>query len=147
MINILVVHGPNLDLLGERAPQLYGKDTLEEINSLLEEEAEKNSIKLKIFQSNSEGDIINFLKNNRKWAHGLVINPAAYTHTSVAIRDTIEALGIPTIEVHLSNIYKREKFRHKSLIAPVSTAQISGLGKYSYILALQGMVSLIKEQK
>lgn len=144
MVNILVVHGPNLDLLGEREPRVYGKDTLESINSLLQKEAKNNKAELKIFQSNSEGDIISFLGNNRKWAEGIIINPAAYTHTSVAIRDAIKAFNIPTVEVHLSNIYAREEFRHKSLIAPVAVATISGFGKQSYVLALYGLLELIK---
>jgi len=143
MNKILVVHGPNLDLLGEREPNVYGKDTLENINSLLQKEAEKNNAELKIFQSNSEGDIVNFLRDNRKWAEGIIINPAAYTHTSVAIRDAIKALNIPTVEVHLSNIYAREEFRQKSLISPVAVATISGFGKQSYMLALHGILSLI----
>ncbi|MCK4905680.1 type II 3-dehydroquinate dehydratase [bacterium] len=144
MIKILVIHGPNLDLLGEREPNVYGKDTLEGINSLLQKEAKKNDIELKTFQSNSEGDIVNCLGDNRKWAKGIIINPAAYTHTSVAIRDAIKALGIPTVEVHLSNIYAREEFRQKSLIAPVAVATISGFGKQSYVLALYGLLSLVK---
>jgi len=144
MIKILIVHGPNLDLLGEREPDVYGKDTLENINSLLQKEAEKNGVELKTFQSNSEGDIVNFLRDNRKWAEGIIINPAAYTHTSVAIRDAIKALSIPTVEVHLSNIYAREEFRQKSLIAPVAVATISGFGKQSYVLALYGLLNLIK---
>ncbi len=143
MIKIVVVHGPNLDLLGEREPSVYGKDTLESINSLLQKEAEKKDVELKTFQSNSEGDIVNFLRDNRKWAEGIIINPAAYTHTSVAIRDAVKALNIPTVEVHLSNIYAREEFRQKSLIAPVAVATISGFGKQSYILALYGLLDLI----
>ena len=147
MIKILVVHGPNLDLLGEREPNVYGKDTLENINTLLQKEAEKNKVELKIFQSNSEGDIVNLLRDNRKWAEGIIINPAAYTHTSVAIRDAVKALNIPTVEVHLSNIYAREEFRQKSLIAPVAVATISGFGKQSYVLALYGLLSLTKTKK
>ena len=147
MIKILVVHGPNLDLLGEREPNVYGKDTLEDINSLLQKEAKKNDVELKTFQSNSEGDIVNFLRDNRKWAEGIIINPAAYTHTSVAIRDAIKALNILTVEVHLSNIYAREEFRQKSLIAPVAIATISGFGKQSYVLALYGILSIIKGQR
>ncbi|MDD5454360.1 MAG: type II 3-dehydroquinate dehydratase [Candidatus Ratteibacteria bacterium] len=146
MNKILVVHGPNLDLLGEREPGIYGKDTLETINSLLKKEAQKNNVELKVFQSNGEGDIVNFLRDNRKWAEGIILNPAAYTHTSVAIRDAVKALNIPTVEVHLSNIYAREEFRQKSLIAPVAVATISGFGKQSYILALYGLLNLIKDK-
>ncbi len=146
MAKILVVHGPNLDLLGEREPGVYGKDTLENINSLLQKEAAKNNAEIKFFQSNSEGDIVNFLRDNRKWAEGIVLNPAAYTHTSVAIRDAVKALNIPTVEVHLSNIYAREEFRQKSLIAPVAVATISGFGKQSYVLALYGLLNLIKNK-
>jgi 3-dehydroquinate dehydratase-2 len=147
MIKILVVHGPNLDLLGEREPSIYGKDTLANINSLLQKEAGKNNVELRTFQSNSEGDIVNFLGDNRKWAEGIIINPAAYTHTSVAIRDAVKALNIPTVEVHLSNIYAREEFRQKSLIAPVAFATISGFGKQSYVLALYGLLNLIAPKK
>lgn len=147
MINILLVHGPNLDLLGEREPDVYGSDTLEDINNLLKGEASKKGVELKIFQSNSEGDIVNFLRDNRKWAQGVIINPAAYTHTSVAIRDAVQSLDIPTVEVHLSNIYAREEFRQKSLIAPAAVAQITGFGKHSYILALQGILNFIKKDK
>jgi len=147
MNNILVVHGPNLDLLGEREPGVYGKDTLESINSFLQKEAEKNNVELKVFQSNSEGDIVSSLRDNRKWAEGIIINPAAYTHTSVAIRDAVKALSIPTVEVHLSNIYAREEFRQKSLIAPVAVATISGFGKQSYVLALYGLLNLITKKE
>ena len=147
MNKILVVHGPNLDLLGEREPGVYGKETLESINSLLQKEAKNNKAELKIFQSNSEGDIISFLGDNRKWAEGIIINPAAYTHTSVAIRDAIKAFNIPTVEVHLSNIYAREEFRQKSLIAPVAVATISGFGKQSYVLALYGLLNLITKKE
>jgi 3-dehydroquinate dehydratase-2 len=147
MNKILVVHGPNLDLLGEREPGVYGKDTLESINSLLQKEAKNKKAELKIFQSNSEGEIISFLGDNRKWAEGIIINPAAYTHTSVAIRDAIKAFNIPTVEVHLSNIYAREEFRQKSLIAPVAVATISGFGKQSYVLALYGLLNLITKKE
>jgi len=147
MVNILVVHGPNLDLLGEREPGVYGKDTLESINSLLQKEAKENNVELKVFQSNSEGDIVSSLRDNRKWAEGIIINPAAYTHTSVAIRDAVKALSIPTVEVHLSNIYAREEFRQKSLIAPVAVATISGFGKQSYVLALYGLLNLITKKE
>jgi len=144
MVNILVIHGPNLNLLGTREKEVYGEDTLKDINTLIQEEAKKQDVELKLIQSNHEGEIVDTIGKNSNWAQGMIINPGAYTHTSVAIRDAILATKIPTIEVHLSNIYAREEFRHKSLIAPACVGQISGLGKYSYVLALQGITVIIK---
>jgi len=138
--NILVIHGPNLNLLGKREPEIYGSETLDDINNKLANIAEKNDIKLKFFQSNSEGEIVTFIGNNMNQADGIIINPAAYTHTSVAIRDALTAINIPTIEVHLSNIYQREEFRHFSYVSPVAIGVISGLGSYSYELALLAMI-------
>lgn len=135
-MNVLVVHGPNLNLLGTREPDVYGKTTLSDINAMLVEEAGKLDIELKAVQSNVEGELVNAIQEAVGWADGIVINPAAYTHTSVALRDAIAAVGLPTVEVHLSNVYKREEFRHRSLIAPVATGQIAGFGADSYRLAL-----------
>jgi len=146
MKKILVIHGPNLDLLGEREIDIYGKITLKEINDSLKKLAKKRGIQLKIFQSNHEGEIVSLIGKAKDKFDCLIINPAAYTHTSLAIRDAISALGIPTIEVHISNIYAREKFRHTSLIAPVAKGQISGFGPKSYLLALEAAVDLIKEK-
>lgn len=143
MSKILVIHGPNLNLLGKREPEVYGNVTLNEINQRLEELAKEQQVELKIIQSNHEGEIVDEIQKTD--AEAMIINPAAFTHTSIAIRDAITARGIPTIEVHISNIYKREEFRHKSLIAPVCVGQISGLGTQSYLLALQSSIELMKE--
>lgn len=147
MHKILVIHGPNLDLLGKREPEVYGKVTLKQINTGLLALAKKNKIKLDIFQSNHEGEIVDLIGKAKAAYDCLLINPAAYTHTSVAIRDAISASGIPAIEVHLSNIYSREEFRHTSLIAPVAHGQISGFGKESYFLGLQAAIQLLKSPK
>ncbi len=146
-MKILVVHGPNLSLLGSRETKVYGQVSLSEINALIKEKADELGIELEVFQSNSEGAIIDKLISVREKVSGVIINPAAYTHTSVAIRDCISAIQIPTIEVHISNIYARENFRHKSVIAPVCIAQISGFKHYSYILALEGLIWYLKTQK
>lgn len=141
-MKILVIHGPNLDLLGKREPDVYGKATLDEINSNLKKLAKKYKVELEIFQSNHEGDIVDCIgKSTKEKVDKIIINPAAYTHTSVAIRDAIAACNIPTVEVHLSNIYAREDFRHTSLIAPVAVGQISGFGPESYYMALTAAVS------
>ncbi|MBD3183919.1 type II 3-dehydroquinate dehydratase [Candidatus Poribacteria bacterium] len=144
---IIVVHGPNLNLLGKRETDVYGQNTLEDINQQLQELADSMNIEVKIMQSNSEGEIVSFIGENMGWADGIVINPAAYTHTSVAIRDAISALDIPTAEVHLSNVFKREGFRHFSYITPVSTGVICGFGADGYLLALEAVVRQIKLRK
>ncbi|MCX7994265.1 MAG: type II 3-dehydroquinate dehydratase [candidate division WOR-3 bacterium] len=136
MPKILLIHGPNLNLLGKRKNEIYGNLSLEEINHRINEYAEKKGIKIDIHQSNSEGEIVGMIHKAEGY-DGLVINPGAYTHTSIAIRDAIEATKIKAIEVHISNIYARETFRHKSLIAPVCIGQITGLSWYGYILALE----------
>ena len=135
-MNILIIHGPNLNLLGEREIEIYGHSTLKEINSYIRNYAKTKKIKLKIFQTNHEGEIIDLIAANRKWADCLIINPAAFTYYSYAIRDAIKAVNLKTVEVHLSDIKKRESFRKKSIILPVCAKQISGLGKDSYIKAL-----------
>ena len=147
MKKILVIHGPNLDLLGKREPQIYGKVSLEKINREIKALAKKEKIALSIIQSNHEGQIVDIIGDARKKYDVLIINPAAYTHTSVAIRDAIAAAGVKTIEVHLSNIYAREEFRQTSLIAPVCAGQISGFGANSYILAFRAALSLIPSKK
>jgi len=145
--NVLVIHGPNLNLLGKREPEIYGKFTLEEINKEIRNFAKKEKINVKIFQANSEGEIIDIIqRESEKWADVLVINPAAYTHTSLAIREAISSVKIPTIEVHISNIYKREEFRHHSFISPVSEGGIYGFGKKSYILGLQAAIYILKKR-
>ena len=136
MTKILVVNGPNLNLLGDREPDIYGKITLKDVNDKMSELAKKLNLEIDFFQSDHEGEIVEKIGNSRKNFDWLIINPAAYTHTSVAIRDAISAAKIPAIEVHISNIYAREEFRQKSLIAPVCVGQISGFGLSSYLLAL-----------
>ncbi len=143
MKNVLVIHGPNLNLLGTRETNIYGAKTLDDINSELIELANKNYIKLNIFFSNHEGDIINFIQNNAKDANALIINPAAYTHTSIAIRDAILAYDLIMIEVHLSNIYKREGFRQKSYFHDIAKGVIMGLGSDGYFLALRHLITLL----
>ena len=144
MKNILVIHGPNLNLLGKREPGIYGKTTLKEINDSLEKIARQNKVKLTIKQSNVEGIIVDLIGKSRGKVDGLLINPAAYTHTSIAIRDAIAASGITTVEVHLSNIHAREEFRHKSLISPVAKGTILGFGPKSYTLGLEALINLLQ---
>jgi 3-dehydroquinate dehydratase-2 len=142
---ILVIHGPNLNLLGQREKDIYGQTTLDEINAALAKLSKQHGVKLKIVQSNHEGEIVDVIgKAKDDQINAILINPAAYTHTSVAIRDAIAAVAIPTVEVHLSNIYAREDFRQSSLIAPVSQGQISGFGIDSYLLGLQAIIRMIK---
>ena len=133
MKKILIVHGPNLNLLGEREPEIYGSMTLPQLNTRLRALAKVEGLTLRIFQSNSEGALIDFLHRNRKWADGIVINPGAYSHYSYALRDAISSVNLPAVEVHLSDLKKREKFRHVSVIAPVCVKQISGLGWRLYV--------------
>lgn len=144
MKNILVIHGPNLQLLGKREKQFYGTFTLPQINRALQKLAKELHLELRILQSNQEGDIVDAIGSlGLTWADGLLINPAAYTHTSVAIRDAIAAAGIPTVEVHISNIYARDMFRHVSYIAPVAVGQISGFGAESYLLGLRALDAIL----
>ncbi len=145
MLKILVIHGPNLNLLGFREPEIYGKMTLEMIDKNLRALGEVNNVELIIHQTNHEGVIVDLIGQHIGEVVGIIINPGAYTHTSIAIRDAIAGTGIPTVEVHLSNIYKREEFRDKSLIAPVCIGQIAGFGPNSYSLALQAIIGLVKE--
>ena len=143
MKRILVIHGPNLDKLGQREPAIYGRVTLEEINNELKKLAKKRKVNLAIKQSNHEGEIVDLIGKAKKNYLGLLINPAAYTHTSVAIRDAIAAAGIVTVEVHLSNIYSREEFRQKSLISPVAKGTVLGFGLKSYTLGLEALLDII----
>jgi 3-dehydroquinate dehydratase-2 len=143
MKKILVIHGPNLQLLGKREPAVYGKVTLEQINTALRKIAKKRKVALQIVQSNVEGRIVDLIGKSKNRFSGLLINPAAYTHTSVAIRDAISGTGIPAVEVHLSNIHSREEFRHTSLITPVAKGTVLGFGMNSYILGLEALIDLI----
>ncbi len=137
--NVLVIHGPNLNMLGTREPDIYGHQTLEEINAALKGHAERLGLHIETFQSNHEGDIVDKIQQAHDSFHGIIINPAAYTHTSIAIRDAISLLNIPVVEVHLSNIYKRESFRRTSMISAVATAHVSGFGSHGYLMALEGL--------
>ena len=141
---ILILNGPNLNLLGERQPEIYGAITLQEINRRLVALGESLGVEVRTAQSNSEGALIDALQDTRLWASGVVFNPGGYTHTSVAIRDAIASLSIPVVEVHLSNIAGREKFRRRSLVAPVCAGSISGFGWRSYTLGLRAVVELIQ---
>ncbi|MFC1480271.1 type II 3-dehydroquinate dehydratase [Candidatus Omnitrophota bacterium] len=145
MTKVLVIHGPNLDLLGKRETEVYGKETIESINTAIEKTANVEKVDVEFYQSNHEGDIVD--KISETDASGIVINPAAYTHTSVAIHDALRAKDVPAVEVHLSNIYAREEFRHKSLIAPVVTGQVSGFGRNSYVLGLKALLETINARK
>lgn len=147
MRKILVIHGPNLNLLGEREPNVYGKVTLEEINQALNDAAAKNGVELRVVQSNHEGEIVETIQNARHWADVIIINPAAYTHTSVAIRDALSAVTVPTIEIHLSNIHAREGFRQASHVSPVAVGVIAGFGKDSYLLALEAAARMALPEK
>jgi 3-dehydroquinate dehydratase-2 len=145
MLKILVIHGPNLNLLGIREPEIYGKLTLKDINNLLVKEAKAKNVILQTVQTNSESAIITQLQKARGKFDGLIINPAAFTHYSYAIYDTILAAGLPAIEVHLSNIYQREEFRRKSVTAPACVGQICGFGYRSYLLALLVLIEILRE--
>jgi 3-dehydroquinate dehydratase-2 len=144
-MKILIIHGPNLNLLGKREPQIYGNTTLEEINSLLKKEADALEVQVEFFQSNSEGEIVTGIQEAMGKFDGIVINPGAYTHTSIAIRDAIIGIGIPTVEVHISNIYRREDFRKNSFISDVALGVISGFGGNGYLLGLRGLVDYLKK--
>ena len=146
-LKILVLHGPNLNLLGEREPQIYGTMTLPELNSRLRGIARRSNVSARFFQSNGEGALIDAIHRHRRWADGMIINPGAYTHYSYALRDAISAVAAPTVEVHLSDIRKREKFRRVSVIAPVCVRQIMGLGWRSYSQALEFLSAHLRKQR
>jgi len=143
-VKVLVIHGPNLNMLGKREPEIYGNTTLDEINAELEHLGMTLGIFVETFQSNHEGDIVDKIQE-ADTQKGIIINPAAFTHTSIAIRDALLSLDIPIIEIHISNIYKREPFRHKSLISDVADAQISGLGIKGYSIALKALAEMVQE--
>lgn len=144
-MRILVIHGPNINMLGWREPEIYGDITLDEVNSLIKDETDSLGLDVRFFQSNIEGEIVTEIQNALGNKHGIIINPAAYTHTSVAIRDAIAAVGLPTVEVHLSNVFKREPFRHLSYVSPVALGIIAGLGVEGYVLAVRGLAKYLSE--
>ncbi len=145
MVKILVLHGPNLNMLGTREPEIYGKTTLEQINDKLRGLAANLESEVEAFQSNSEGELIDIIQKKGAASDGLIVNLGAYTHYSIALRDAIAGLAKATIEVHISNIYAREPFRHRSVTAPVCRGMITGLGWRGYLLALEALVGLLRE--
>ena len=146
-MKILILHGPNLNLLGAREPEIYGSLTLGEINAKLVELAHEYHAELACKQSNHEGELIDALHDARSWADGVVFNPGGYTHTSIALRDAISATGIPVIEVHLSNVYAREEFRHVSMISGVCKGKVVGFGWRSYVLGLQALLEMLSDNE
>lgn len=149
MMKILIINGPNLNFLGKREPEIYGSDTLEDLNSRLETYADSfnTDVSLEFYQSNSEGGIVDRIQGAYNDFNGIVINPAAYTHTSIAIRDAILATDLPVVEVHISNIFKREEFRHRSFVSDVSLGVVSGFGLNSYFLGLKGIIEYLLENQ
>ena len=146
MKSLLILHGPNLNLLGIREPEIYGPLTLDDINKNLLTYGQKNGLNIRINQSNREGELVDILQDAMGWADGVVFNPGAYTHTSIALRDAISAIMIPVVEVHLSNVFTREEFRQKSLLAAVCLGKITGFGWYSYILGINALVNFLREK-
>jgi 3-dehydroquinate dehydratase-2 len=145
MIEIAVIHGPNLNMLGRREPEIYGSRSLEELNKALQKYAEGLKIKITIFQSNHEGEIVDFIHEGYNRFQGIVINPGGLTHYSIVLRDALIAVNVPVIEVHISNIYQREEFRHRSVIASAAVGQISGLGTDGYFYALDALTKIIRD--
>jgi 3-dehydroquinate dehydratase-2 len=146
MVGILLLHGPNLNLLGTREPSVYGTLTLDDINQRVQDTARRLDVELRVLQSNHEGALIDAVHDAATWARGIVVNPGAFGHYSYALRDAFASVRLPTVEVHLSNIHARERFRHRSVIAPVVTGMVSGLGWRGYVHALEMLVGLIEEQ-
>ena len=146
-MKILFLNGPNLNLLGQREPQVYGKTTLADIESLVRKQAATRGVSLDFRQTNLEGELVGWIQGAKGQFDAIVLNAAAYTHTSVALRDAIAATGVPTVEIHLSNIHAREEFRHKSLIAAVCRGQIAGFGANSYLLGLDAAINIIESAK
>jgi len=146
-MKIVVIQGPNLNMLGVREQNIYGPMKLEQIHAQMQEVATQNGAEIEFFQSNLEGEIIDKIQECYGEAHGIIINAAAYTHTSIAIRDAISAVSLPTIEVHISNIHRREEFRKDNMIAPVCTSSVVGFGPFGYHLAMMGMLQIMNEMK
>lgn len=146
-MKILVIHGPNLNLLGKREKSIYGALTLSQINKEIEKVALSQKVKVDFYQSNHEGEIVTKIQEADDLYHGILINPAAFTHTSVAVRDAIASIQIPVVEVHLSNIHARESFRKESYVSPVAAGVIFGFGKESYLLGLRGLISILSSRK
>ncbi len=146
-MKIVVIQGPNLNMLGAREQNIYGPMKLEQIHQQMEEFAKQNNLEVEFFQSNLEGEIVDRIQECFGEADGIIINPAAYTHTSIAIRDALSAVALPAIEVHISNIHRREEFRHTSLTAPVCTGQIIGFGPFGYHMAMISMAQILNEMK
>ncbi len=144
-MRITLIHGPNLNLLGTRETEIYGRDSYEDINKKIKQKALANDMEVRIFQSNHEGEIIDAIQEAKVGSDGLIINPGAFTHYSYAIRDAITAVRLPTIEVHLTNVFAREEFRHRSVISPVVAGQIVGLGTLVYLLALDAIKQIIEQ--
>ncbi len=141
----MILHGPNLNMLGIREPEVYGHKSLQQVNRTINKKADELNLAVDIFQSNLEGELINYIQNGIDKYKGIIINPAGLTHYSIALRDALLTAKLPVIEVHLSNIYQREDFRHKSVIAPIAVGQISGLGYQGYLFALEKMRMILKE--
>ena len=145
-LSIQVLHGPNLNLLGTREPTVYGRQTLEDIDGQIRREAEQLGVEVRILQSNFEGALVEAIHQAGAWAGGILINPGALTHYSIALRDAVAGVGLPAVEVHLSNVHGREAFRHHSVLAPVCLGQLAGFGAYSYLLGLRGLVHHVQGQ-
>jgi 3-dehydroquinate dehydratase-2 len=146
-MRILLIHGPNLNTLGTRKPEIYGAHTLANIEALVRDRAAALGAEVVAFQSNHEGALIDFIQARAGGADGIIMNPGAFTHYSIALRDAVEACGLPLVEVHISNIHAREPFRHTSVIAPVALGQVAGLGRHGYLAALDALVATLRERQ